>query len=543
MNKSTLALLLVVLAVVSALSSLVIGSYFPHKPLVWQVLAGISVVTFIAYVVVKFADISNTFSKRTARYGLNSGVMAIAAIFIAVIVNMIAVEHDWKVDFTKNKLHSLSEQSRKVVGSLDVTVTIRPLVYPNQRRGYDKVFDRYLDISDKIKIEYIDPDKDLMLAKQYKISKPHTIIIESPARSTKIDNLRGGADDPNIEEKLTNGIIQVAKGAKRKIYFITGHGEKQIGDRGPKGLSQVKEKLELGRYDVKTLLLIDQKAIPKDADILVLAGPTKWFMKHEVTMLEKYIKAGGAVLFLMDPKSSPNLKPLLTKFGADWKKDKIIVEASPLAKFMGGPLAPIVTSFERGHKITQDLSGGKNSLSVFRLASPVEKTAKAPAGYTVKKLFSSRQDSSYQVSYPKSGKLTLDPNKYEKKGPLNLALAITGAMEGAKEKKDVKKDDKKDDKKEEKKKEPEFRLVVVGDSDFSSNNFVQIGINRDLFQNMLSWLAQEEDLIAIRPKDSNQSKFDITQARALTIFWASVGFLPLSMFFAGFFVWFRRRKK
>ena len=98
-------------------------------------------------------------------------------------------------------------------------------------------------------------------------------------------------------------------------------------------------------------------------------------------------------------------------------------------------------------------------------------------------------------------------------------------------------------KKEEAEKASEFRMIVVGDSDFASNQARQFGMNADLFQNMLSWLAQEEDLIAIRPKSAGESQFDITEQRSRVINLASIIVAPLIMFVSGVWVWVSRRRR
>ena len=96
---------------------------------------------------------------------------------------------------------------------------------------------------------------------------------------------------------------------------------------------------------------------------------------------------------------------------------------------------------------------------------------------------------------------------------------------------------------EETKKEAEFRLIVVGDCDFASNSGRRFGINSDIFQNMLSWLAHEEDLISIRPRPSDVSEFEITETRMRYINLASIVFAPLLMFGSGLAVWANRRRK
>ena len=54
------------------------------------------------------------------------------------------------------------------------------------------------------------------------------------------------------------------------------------------------------------------------------------------------------------------------------------------------------------------------------------------------------------------------------------------------------------------------RIVVYGTSGIAANQFLNLQGNRDFFLNTVSWLAEEEDQIAIRPKDTKQTPVFLT---------------------------------
>ena len=165
------------------------------------------------------------------------------------------------------------------------------------------------------------------------------------------------------------------------------------------------------------------------------------------------------------------------------------------------------------------------------MATPIEKAAKIPEGVKVSNLFSTSNMS--LESSIQGNRLSLN-EKTDRKGPLSLALAVSGNSS----KPAVPSEDKKEEAKV-----PEYRLVVVGDSDFAANGLRKNGYNSDLFQNMMSWLAQEEDLISIRPKATDESTFDITEQRMRIITLASCFFFPFAMMISGISVWLTRRRK
>lgn len=513
-----------------------------HIPLAWQIAAGVALVSLVATLILERGRVADSFSRRSTRYGLNSIAMSVLALAIVIIINVIATEHDFKKDVTKNKLHTLSEQSVKVVKGLKDEVILKAFVMPNSEPAFQSLFDKYSYHSKLLKVEFVDPDKDPTAIKRYAVKSAGTIVLESQTRSARVEGLN--PEDSKVEEKLTNALIQVAKGEKKKIYFISGHGERLGSGTGPESYSELKDIMEGGRYRVEELVLYEKGEVPTDAEILISAGPKSDFIDTELRALETYLKAGGKLLLLMEPDSSATLKPFLAKFGVAWQKNKAVLELNPLQQLArGNPLTPIVVSYDSGHEITRDMK----QPTLFPVATVVEKTPEAPKDMTLTSLFSS-STKSFEVQF--AGTKVNVNQKTDRKGPLSLGVAVAGKVKldpvGAPQKTDEKKpeaDAKADTKNDDDAKDREFRLVVLGDADFASNGARGFGLNADLFQNTLSWLAKEEDLISIRPRPTDTSEFEITEQRTRYIFLSSVIGSPLSMAILGIYIWLSRRRK
>src|SRR4029078_11242374 len=100
----------------------------------------------------------------------------------------------------------------------------------------------------------------------------------------------------------------------------------------------------------------------------------------------------------------------------------------------------------------------------------------------------------------KSGGVELNADKGDKAGPVTIgAVTATNATDAPK---DAAKPDERP---------PESRVVTIRDSEFSAHYAVRIQGNQDLFLNTINWLAQQENLIAIRPKPPSDSRLTITQ--------------------------------
>lgn len=496
-------------------------------PRLWQVTLALAAACFVAGIWMGRAQLKHSLSRRATRYGLNSVMMSVLVFAIVVVVNLIAMNHDTKLDVTKNKVNTLSDQSIKVVKGLTQEVNLRAFISPAQKADFEALFDKYAYYSKNIKKEFIDVDKDPLAVKRFDIKQAGAVVVESATRTAKVDNLNG-PDDPKAEEKITNAIIQVEKGEKKKVYFVNGHGERLISDSSREGYSEIRDALGVGRFLVEELNLVEKDKIPADAEVVVIPGPKKDFMTHEITQLETYLRDGGKVLLMLEPDSTKSLNNLLQKHGVEWHENKVVVERNPLQReAQGNPVTPVVVNYDHGHEITKDA----RYASIFALATPIEKAAKIPEGVKVSNLFSTSNMS--LESSIQGNRLSLN-EKTDRKGPLSLALAVSGNSS--------KPAAPSEDKKEEAK-VPEYRMVVVGDSDFAANGLRKNGYNSDLFQNMMSWLAQEEDLISIRPKPTDESTFDITEQRMRIITLASCFFFPFAMMISGISVWLVRRRK
>ena len=77
--------------------------------------------------------------------------------------------------------------------------------------------------------------------------------------------------------------------------------------------------------------------------------------------------------------------------------------------------------------------------------------------------------------------------------------------------------------------------------DFATNGDLGIGGNRDLFLNVVNWLAQQENLISVRPRDPQERRITLSGGQDRFIFWMTVLVIPGLILLAGVQTWWRRR--
>src|SRR5262249_54407637 len=150
--------------------------------------------------------------------------------------------------------------------------------------------------------EYIDPDKKPTVARQAQITQYGTIVFDYKGRSERVTS--------DNEQELTNGVIKVVSGKQRKVYFTSGHGERDTGSSDRDGYSTISAGLGRETYTVEKLVLAQQGSVPDDAAVVVVAGPKIDFFPPEVDALKKYLDKAGKLLLELDPPDKPDSQPL-----------------------------------------------------------------------------------------------------------------------------------------------------------------------------------------------------------------------------------------
>lgn len=540
MSNPLLGMISMAVSLVALIVSGVCSYIVPQYPLIWQISLGIAAIGIVCYVVFDLKSLGEMFSRKTTRFGMLAMVGAFVGVAITIFSNLIVANHDWRKDFTANQIHSLSDQTKKVIVGLQNQIVVKVFSPSDQKNGFEDFFTRYTYGSKQLKIEFVDMFREPQLVREYKIigegSTFSTIILESEGRNARVESI-AGPNDPRLEEKLTNGIIKVLKGGQRKVYFLAGHVEKSIAKNTPDGLARLKTVMEGSRFSTAELSLTKESGIPNDAEIIVIAGPKGQFFPEEIKQLNIFLEKGGSLLVMVDPESSVDMKEFLAKYGAEWKPKEGVFEEHP-NKSIGSPAIPIVDVYDTGHAITKNFY----SASFFQLAASIEKSKNSPAEETVTSLFSTSPFSFAQELKPgaRIGRAFAD-----RKGPLSLALAIAGKPKeiSAPATADVAGQKKEEKKTENIAKTKGFRMVVVGDSDFVTNDALARGVNSDLFLNMMSWLADEEDLISIRPKSNDVRDLDVTEGRFRLAALITFIFLPSSAITTAFVVRRNRRRR
>jgi ABC-type uncharacterized transport system involved in gliding motility auxiliary subunit len=495
----------------------------------WLAIGGLTCT--LLYVLSEWREMARAFSGREARFGTVAVVTALVVLSILVALNYLASRHNKRWDLTSNKQFTLSDQTRKILEGLQKPVSIKVFAAPDDFARFRDRLDEYQYASKQVSVEYIDAEKSPSRANQYQVQQLGTVVFEYDTRTERVTS--------DGEQELTNGLIKVVQGRQSKVYFVQGHGEKSNEGSDRDGYSTIASSLTSENFAVDKLVLAQQKDVPADASVLIVAGPKNDFFPPEMDMLKRYLARGGKVLFLLDPPEKPDAGqdlPSIIALLKEWAIEvgqNVVVDISGVGQLLGtGAETPVAARYQP-HAITERF----NLLTAYRLARSVAPVAGNTSGKFAQSLVETSAQSFAETdtkTLMSSGKATRDLDKGDKAGPVSLAAAVSSPAADAPA-------PPADGAKPEDTSKPETRIVVFGDSDFAGNGGMRIPGNRDLFMNTVNWLAGQENLIAIRPRDPADRRVTMTAANQTVVFWLTLFIIPGLLLVAGIHTWWRRR--
>jgi ABC-type uncharacterized transport system involved in gliding motility auxiliary subunit len=450
---------------------------------------------------------------RQTKYVAYVTLYIVVALAVVTVANVLADRYDKSYDATANKQYSLSDQTIKVIKGLKQDATITYFAQDSQFGTAKNKLDMYANLSPKVHVVYVDPDKKPLVATQAGFKNLNTAIVQVGANKNEAKSIN--------EEDITGAIIRDLKNTTRTICFVTGSGEHQIDDSGRSGYSRLKDLLGKDNYQGKSIDLLQKAEVPSDCTVVVVGGPRGDYQQPEVDALKKYVEDGGRALIMLDPPlkigrgevgDNDALTSLLASWGVTPNKD-LILDFNPVGQLAGlGPQVALVTQYD-SHPIVREMKG---SATGFPLSRSLD--TKNGDKTSVDRLFGSSESS---LSTSKLDSDRIDPaDPKNKKGPMTIGAA--GTYKGVKE-------------------NSQGRFVVVGSSQWAANGFLGFNGNRDLALNALNWLSSDEDLISIRPKEPEDRKLTMTKAQVKWVGLTSLLLIPLIVIGTGISIWFRRR--
>lgn len=323
----------------------------------------------------------------------------VAAVVVAVLLNIVAGRRFTRWDWTSNQRYSLSSATVQTLRELPDTVQIWVLLGSADplEGSVKQLLTAYRAETSKLDVHYVDPDRDAIaledVRKRFKIETGRTeqghvvadaiVVVARGERhwflGTKdMVELASGDDTrvkPKEEQALTGAIRNVIGGEKAKLCFTSGHGEMSPLDPSDRGAGQLKDVLEKDNYEVTVVDTGAPNATEpfKGCAVAVVAGLRGAFTKEEVERLRTWLLGGGNLLLAASPipGDSPTgllaagLERALAPFGVALDDD-VVLELDPDLAFPGEAGSRFV-AIPKQHPITAGLVKGEESREVPRV--------------------------------------------------------------------------------------------------------------------------------------------------------------------------------
>jgi ABC-type uncharacterized transport system involved in gliding motility auxiliary subunit len=475
---------------------------------------------------------------------LSSVNLLIALILLGVLfimVNYLSSRHYARWDLTQQKMTALSEKTVQTLKAIEEPLAVIVFYQPTHRL-FELIKDElkeYERTSQKIEVEYVDPEQDIarakQLAQQFQIEDLNLVVFQAGSRHKYLSDTELAEYDygpmqlggqPRVkafkgEEAFTSAIISVTQAEAPLVWFTSGHGETSMEAQEPGGLSDLKKYLEQQNMSVQTVTLLEHASILSNVKLVVIAGPTRRFTEAEVALLHIYLEQGGRLLALIDPLNDSGLDALLERWGITLGMD-IVVDPARQLPFVSAANLFVLTYTQ--HPIVEKM---KTLVTLYPLARSVRSSQPVPEGVTVTPLAltseagwgetqTSIETFQFNEGQDLKGPVSIAVASERLPAPPSLAQAGTSPTR--------------------------TRLVVIGDSDFIVNAQLGNAGNRDMLLGSIYWLTEQEQLIGIGPKPLESIKLNLTGTQLTGLFWFSLLAMPFACGLLGVGMWFLRRQ-
>ena len=466
---------------------------------------------------------------------------ALALTAAAIAVNQWVLAHPKRWDLTSAGVYSIGPQTQRVLDDLrqPVVATFFYDVRSKEMNDARALLEQYAARNRQLTVHSFDPALAPAEARRQQVQFAGSAVFESNGRRVVVN---GGS-----EADFTNGLIRVTAQADQSVCFTDGHVEADPqslrshdhfeGDMGAghshssggralvvherHGMGMARDALQTLGYGVRVVTLIAGPNALAGCTVVVIAGPQQAFVAAEVAQLQAYAAAGGRLIALVDPFVDSGLGALFADFGLKLEHRLVLDDKS---HYWTDPATPAVSTYPR-HKMTRNLP-----LTFFPGAAPLV-PLRATAGRGEVRLTPLVQTSDAARSEPlppdtgkaDTGLQTIAVLATRKLGEAPILRAGGAGSEAAGE-------------------ERRAELVLVGDVDFATNSFFHVLGNGALFLNAVSYLADQQRLIDITPRQYEMPRVQLTNGQMRATFLLSTVVLPLAALALSVFVWWRRRR-
>lgn len=528
------------------------------------ILTGVAafLVSGAVWLVASISLMASSAQKSRAFQGINSIIGSVVFLAICVLLYAFAAHSDKEYDLTREGRRSLSPLTIQILEALTEDTAVYGLFTESAGSEVDVARDKTLRFLERaqrytnhINVEFIDPvrEKNRVESLGAPYSSGQGSILVKRGKNQRIINLRG--ENPRLEEQeFTNALINVLRDSEPKVYFLTGHRERDFTSPDASiGGTVFAQFLQGESYRPQSLAIdLRQPVIPSDCDVLIINGPQADLQSKEIEAIDHYLRGGGRLFIMIDPMlTQGGQKPprlvflswLEQAFGIVVGDDVVISgtaermgevellpnsEAFQYAEVQGQE--SFEGSFASNHPITRDFNL-RIFLNTARSVILKEELPEGVVGQVIIRTlpFAWADRQIVWTLFADDSKKQTQPDPDELQGSIPVGVAVSrltdapGAGGG---------------------KQRDARIVVFGDSDLASNSEITefSNGNVNLLMNTMAWLTESEELIAMRPSTKDEQPILLTSAEEKVVSWLSTLGVFQLVILAGLVAWWVRSR-
>lgn len=461
-------------------------------------------------------------------------LVLVAIIICAYFVINFAIEKAEiaDIDLTKEKLYSISQQTKDKLQNLDTDVTIS--IY-NFGDSMMDLANQYARLNEHIKVEKVE---NLLAKTEWKTDYGVTdtsafLVITTANREKMIQEYDLVTIDYSTyeqiditEEKITNGILDVTTVVKPKICFLTGHNI-----YSEEYFQYLQNAFTEEVNEVEELNLITAGKVPDDCKVLVITALKEDIKEIERDRIIDYIKKGGEILLLLDPNLEnvklTNFQKVLDEYGVS-VSNGIILEGDSNKMVSGAPNFVIAT-INNSSSITKNMTMDLNVCLMNPGRLTIASDGKLQEKNVTSEILATVSDKAfYRTDLQNSSQSKISSD--EDANGNTIAAMLTKQIDD----------------------NTASKLIVFTNTVFATNMQIPISQsyasyaldfsnNKDVILNSVSYLTEREDNITIR-KNIEVVNYEVTEAQnkmILTIIFT----VPVFIIVVGIVIWILRRRK
>jgi ABC-type uncharacterized transport system involved in gliding motility auxiliary subunit len=479
-----------------------------------------AVLFFGMYIAIDPSKAWGAVTSRESIYGSNAFVMSAAVVGILVVLNIVANRAHYRWDLTAQRDFSLSEQTVALLGRLPEPVHATAYFssgLQDRQKAEDLLKEYAVRSNGRLTYEIVDTLADPSRPRIDGVNLDGTIRWRMGER--KQDSIT------TDESHMTTALIKLANPDPLKVYYVTGHGERDLDRFDDEGVSDLKTQIQADNFVVEPLNLLATNRVPEDARAIIIDAPKTPFLPEELNAIGQYLDGKGRMVLLVEPfQDQSNAEELIKRWDLTFGKG---VAVDPVSSLQQSPLTILVQRYGTNN-VVKDLGG---VISVMPYSTAVIIPDFIKRGVDVNALAMTFDTRSWLETDRSS--LGFDEN-VDRKGPLVLAVAVEQVENPPAEDPLPGFQDPN--------KRVKNRAAIFGSSEFAINGLIKQPFgNRDLFLNALNWVTETDQLIQQRPRIEERRTLFLTPTQQNLVFFSSAVFYPAILLAVGIFTWWRRR--